>query len=366
MGSTRRARVLAIDDHEENLQRLATILGKEAIEVTTADSGVEALEMVEELAPDLILLDVLMPEMGGLELCQRFKKMPKIADVPVLFLSVASDTETIVKGFEVGAVDYLPKPFKIAELVSRVWIHLDLKRSRDTLAEMVQQREELISMLAHDLKNPLSSVQLSGKMLEERAHGFEPTEQQLIKVAVDATNDTMTIIESFLEDLKTSSSGVQLQIEDLDLPNLIQRVVGRNLTKAQAKSIALNFLNEDVEWPAVQVKGDEKALERVMDNLIGNAIKFSDANTRVSCQIKDGEIRVRDEGPGLSEEDQANLYREFTRLTPQPTGGETSTGLGLSIVKQLVEKMEGEIDCESSVGQGTCFVVRLPRVASAS
>ncbi|MGK0186416.1 MAG: two-component system sensor histidine kinase/response regulator [Verrucomicrobiales bacterium] len=192
-----RSTVLIVDDQQRNLQVVANELSAEGLEIVLADSGTSALERVDARLPDLILLDVLTPDMDGFEVCRRLKEQPKSSNIPIIFLSVADETDIIVRAIEAGGVDYVTKPFNKAELLSRVRSHLALKSARDQLEELLEQRAEFIGMLAHDLKNPLFGVRFSAQLLGEMKSELPEKAQKLSASVQDGADRMFEFILAF-------------------------------------------------------------------------------------------------------------------------------------------------------------------------
>lgn len=241
----------------------------------------------------------------------------------------------------------------------------DLAQSVTALAALNSEKNEILGIAAHDLKNPLSGIQLGAENLRDYHDRMEP--QDLLETAESITSATrrmMQIITNLLNIDAIESGKTHLAIEVVDIAGIAHAVVKDYQPRAQAKQIELAFAAE--AHPAA-ASVDPGALTEVLDNLISNAIKYSPPGRRVDVEVKRAAdrvvCRVRDQGPGFSDEDKSRLFGKFARLSAKPTGGESSTGLGLSIVKRLVEAMRGEIRCISSPGQGAEFVVELPALA---
>ncbi len=160
--------LLVIDDQEVNIQVVGAVLGKLGFEILPATSGTQALKRLSVRRPDLILLDLLMPDMDGFEVCRRIREHADWAEIPIIFVSSADDKDLIVRGFESGGVDYITKPFNHAELISRVRTHIPLKAARDELKQLAEDKDELLGVLTHDLKNHLGGMDMSAQILRDR------------------------------------------------------------------------------------------------------------------------------------------------------------------------------------------------------
>jgi two-component system, sensor histidine kinase and response regulator len=359
------ARILVVDDQASNVQVVGLVLGTLGHEIIPASDGASALKRVAALVPDLILLDLLMPGMSGRDFCLQLKKNPEWRDIPVIFLSAADDKDLIVSALDAGGVDYITKPFNQAELISRVRTQLALKAARDRLKILAEDKDELLGILAHDLKNHLGGLNMSTKLLCERVHTFRDERiQRLADNAFYTSGQLLAFVKDFLANAAAEHK-FQPQLTTVDT--------------AAAATAALRIFEDRVrhkqmeiqtDFPGEQViaLADAHAMDQIFSNLISNAIKFSQPGKKVFVTVRANgtsvESSIRDEGPGFTDADKLRMFRRYGRLSARPTGGETSTGLGLSIVRKLVLAMNGELTCESSPGQGATFTVRLPKAGS--
>lgn len=358
------ATILIVDDQEQNLQVVGTVLSMTGYEVMTAASGAQAFECLSKQTPDIILLDLLMPEMDGMEVCRQLKADAGLAEIPVIFLSAADDKNLIVEALECGGVDYVTKPFNKAELLTRVRTHLALKQARDQLFHLAEDKDELLGILTHDLRNHLMGIQLSAAVLRKRHNEVSAECGKLVENIVQSTRGMMAFVEEFLAN--QSAERLQVLPGVLDVKALIEQAVARYMVMADAKNISLRL--KLPEGP-IAAMADECAVDQVLNNLITNALKFSPPHSEVTLSADSGPVEwihfiVSDNGPGFTMEDQEKLFRRYGRLSARPTDGEPSIGLGLSIVKRLVDSMNGRIALESEVGKGACFTVRLPVAVS--
>lgn len=352
--------ILIIDDQEQNLQLLSTLLSANGHRVIAATSGQQAIELLAAHTPDLILLDVLMPEMNGIDVCRKVREDVRRKDLPIIFLSAADDKNLIVEALECGGVDYVTKPFNKAELLARVRTHLALRRAREKLRHLAEDKDELLGILTHDLGNHLAGIHLNATVLERQLDAIPAPCAPLIVNILRSTELMTAFVLGFLAN--QSAERIHVEVGSFDLRALLEEVAERYAVVAGAKKIAL--IVELPEHP-IPACADEEALARVLDNLLSNAVKFSPAGSRVTLAAGVGPLgsthfSVRDEGPGFTVEDREKMFRRYGRLSARPTGGEPSTGLGLSIVKRLVEAMNGRIIVESKAGTGASITVRLP------
>jgi two-component system, sensor histidine kinase and response regulator len=361
-GTSPPTRILVVDDQPANIQLAGSVLGKLGYEIIPALDGPTALKRLAKHLPDLILLDLLMPEMDGCEVCRRLREKPDWQDLPVIFLSAANDKDLVVQALKAGGVDYITKPFNQAELVMRVKMQLDLKSARDRLKQLAEDKDELLGMLAHDLKNHLGGMQMSSQLLHKRIERLsDKRAAQLSENVLRSGGQLLTFVKEFLANA-AADHGMVLQPTTLNLSSAAANALQRYSEAARRKQLVL-----DTKLPSedTAVLADASALEQVLDNLLSNALKFTPSGGHILVSVHPGlghvECRIKDDGPGFTDEDRVRMFRRYARLSARPTDGEPSTGLGLSIVLKLVQAMHGELACESIPGQGASLIVRLPR-----
>jgi two-component system, sensor histidine kinase and response regulator len=350
--AAQRPTILIVDDQEENLRVVGTVLTAIQYDVVPATSVEQAYKRLASRKPDLILLDVLMPETDGLEMCRSLQADPRWQDIPVIFLSAADDKNLVVQALEAGGVDYVTKPFNKAELVSRVRTQITLKQARDQLRMLAEDKDEILGILAHDLKNHLAGMTLSAGLLQERAADLPPRCATLVENIARSSERMTAFVKEFLAN--QSAERLQVSLHPLNLCDALEGLIAAHQPAALAKKIVLTL--ETPEEPVI-VRADHEALRQVMENLVSNAIKFTPERGTVTVSATSGALG----GPGFTEADREKMFRRYGRLSARPTGGEPSTGLGLSIVKRLVEAMSGRIALDDpGADGGAVFVLSLP------
>jgi two-component system sensor histidine kinase/response regulator len=357
--------LLVVDDEETDIRVLGSMLEKLGFEILPATDGQTALKVLSVRRPDLILLDLLMPGMDGYEVCRRIQENPEWAEIPIIFLSAASDKNLVVRALEGGGVDFLTKPFSKAELISRVRTHLMLKTARDHAKRLAQDKDELLGVISHYLQNHLAGMQMSAQRLHERIQNADdPKLKLMVENIRSASSQMRAFVRAFLANA-VADHGLVIKLDKVNLNDSVARVLKQYEDAARNKEILLrppSLANGSV------VLADSAALDQVLDNLVSNAIKFSPPGKEVSVSIQPSggllECRVQDHGVGFTEGDKARMFGRYVRLSARPTGGEPSTGLGLSIAKKLVRAMNGELNCESETGRGATFILKLPRAPS--
>jgi two-component system sensor histidine kinase/response regulator len=353
------ARILVVDDQETNLRVLGDMMGHLGFDIVPALDGEQALRRLSSRPVDLILLDVLMPGLDGFEVCKRIRANVAWVDIPIIFLSAADDKTLIVRALESGGVDYVTKPFNAAELLSRVRTHLALKTARDRLRQLAEDKDELLGILAHDLKNHLGGMLMSVQLLNEKSKSINDTRFQRMGANIlRATDQMLSFVKEFLANAEVDH-GRPMKFQPVYLHDVANNIVQRHAEHASRKGITL-LLEQGKE--GVLVDADRAALEQVLDNLVSNALKFSPPGKTVRVIVgqsadERGECRVVDEGPGFTAADRNEIFRRYRRLSARPTGGEPSTGLGLSIVKKLMHDMRGDLTLESEPDAGATFIL---------
>lgn len=356
--------ILVVDDQETNLQVVANVLSEAGFEMVPANSGAQALQRIAARLPDLILLDLLMPDMDGFEVCRRIQENPDWAKLPIIFVSAADDKELIVRALDSGGVDYVTKPFNKAELLSRVRTHLALRKARERAERLAEDKDELLGILAHDLKNHLAGIQMSASLLAESRTLQD--DSRLQKLSENIGHSAERLLQFVAEFLANASAdhGLCVSLVPVDLA-LVANSTARSFSDfARRKRISIQC---DIPSDSVMTHADTSCVEQVLENLLSNALKFSPHGKSIWVKVSMSETEafcsVTDEGPGFTPEDQMRMFRRYGRLSARPTGEEPSTGLGLSIVKKLMDAMGGKLLCESAPGQGATLTIVLPRSA---
>jgi len=353
-----RSVILVIDDEPEDIQAVGSLLSREGYEVVAARSGERGIAIARESPPDLILLDVAMPGMSGVEVARRLQEDPEWPQTPIIILSTATDTNLVIEALAAGAVDYVTKPLHGRELLRRIEMHLGLRRANRLLEEAVSEKNRLIEVLAHDLKNPLGSVRFSAKLLEEQKAG--DTVDRLAGMILEASDRAIEIVQSLLQIRWMEHAKTSLVLEPLSLNELVSDVHKGFADQANEKGITVQVRHTT----PVTARADRGGLLRVLENLVSNSLKFSPSGSTVtlslSLQGPAACFLIEDEGPGIPAAEVGQLFQRYARLSSRPTAGEASTGLGLSIVKELVEAMGGAVSFRPSATGGAGFQVLLP------
>jgi len=357
-----KATILIVDDLIANSDIMARILIRYNYAVDLAESGQEALEMLKSTPlPDLVLLDVAMPKMNGFEVCRQIKTNPLTAHIPVIFVSALNELGDKVQAFEAGAVDYIIKPYKVEEVLARVNSQVTLALQRREIIQLNETKDQLLHTVSHDLKNPIHVIRGYAALM------MEPVPLEMEQVMEMATHiyhsaEKMFTLVTNLLDLTQIESGLLLDLQPMVLNDMIDSLQQSHQFSADEKKIDLQF---DVPDRAIDISADAMRLEQVFNNLLSNAIKYTEEGGAVRLEVVPHddyvEISVIDNGLGIPTDALPHLFDKFYRVKSEQHQRQEGTGLGLSITKAIVEQHGGEITVDSALGEGSAFIVRLPR-----
>ena len=356
--------ILIVDDTPANLQLLAEMLKEHGYRVRVARSGPLALQAAQHEPPDLMLLDIIMPEMDGYEVCARLKADARLREVPIIFVSALTEPLDKVRAFRSGGVDYLTKPFHGEEVAARVHTPLEIRRQRHELQaqvaylrELETMRDSLVHMIVHDLRSPLNGILGGLELLSMNAENMPEMEHKCLELARNAGMTLSEMINTLLDITRLEANQMPLTLAPADLAETVQR--GIDLLGKQAREQC------DVQAAGdVMLVCDAALLTRVVTNLVANAVKFSPEHTRVAVTacVEDGHavVRVVDHGLGIPPEYHASVFQKFGQVELQRVHKKASTGLGLAFCKLAIEAQGGQIGLESAEGKGSTFWFKLP------
>ena len=351
-------RVLVVDDQPANLRTLAALLSRVGHQVAIAANGDEALAQADEAAPDLILLDMMMPGKDGFAVLAELRGRPALQGVPVVFLTAAQDRDLLLRAFDGGAVDYVTKPFLPEELLARVQAHVGLKLTRDRLVRVARERQDLVNLVAHDLKNPLTSVLFASDILLQG--GCRPERiPRYLEMIHGSAQDALGYIRRYLE---TQSSGGDARADaSASLREVFAWWAERYELQFESRGMRLLASAPDANARAAI---DPQVLRQIGENLLSNAMKYAPGG-EVEVSARPGavgywQLLVEDRGPGIPAGRQRELFKPFVRLSEEDPADGLSSGLGLSLAKQIVAEHGGGLWYEDREGGGARFVVELP------
>jgi len=362
-------KILIVDDTPANLDVLRKTLELEGYHISMARSGEIALQIAPNFKPDLILLDVMMPGLDGYETCQQLKANADTKNIPVIFITAKNDVNDIVQGFDVGGVDYISKPFKQKEVLARVQTQIKLRyliqcveTKNKELTELDDLRKKFLGMAAHDLRTPLASIGgFSQLLIQGSAINSDADREDFLSRISKLSNHMLALINDLLDYSVIESGKLTIEKNKASLKDLTLDRIGVHEHIPENKKIKINSTLAELQ----DFEFDAERVTQVIDNLMSNAIKYSPPELNIYVTLDDhgeaAKFSVRDEGPGISPEDQKKMFNGFEKLKPRPTAGEKSTGLGLTIVKKMVEAHQGSLMVESKPGQGSTFSFTLPK-----
>jgi signal transduction histidine kinase len=358
---------MIVDDTPANLRLLMTILAQEGYRVRPMTQGEAAIAAARAVRPDLILLDIMMPQMDGYEVCRRLKADEETRTIPIIFLSAMDATGSKVRAFQAGAVDFIAKPFQAEEVVARVKTHLTLRHLQRELElrllDLEARNEELNAFshtVAHDLKNPVSNIVGFAELLDQYYDDLSADE---IRSSIHTIANNGRKLDTIIEELMLLA-GIRRQTvipAELNMVAIVHEVRQRLAGLIDQEGAQIEA-GDPSRWPAAV--GHAPWVEEVWTNYISNAIKYGGTPPRVTLGAsREGEDRVRfwvrDNGEGLDAAAQARLFTPFTQLSKIKTKGH---GLGLSIVRRIIDKLQGEVGVTSAPGEGSTFYFILPAV----
>lgn len=355
-------KILIVDDAVFNIKIVTHILERAGYEIHSANSGVKAIMEVKKNKFDLILLDVVMPEIDGYEVNKILKHNKDTKDIPIIFLTARGDSNSMEKAFNDGALDYITKPFYEKELLSRIRIHLELQRTRKNLEKSNLTKDKFFSILGHDLKNPIGAIRGLADELVQNIDEFDTDEIKDFSERILKNSDKVCqLLQDILEWSRLQGNKIEYKPSVLNLGEVINTSINLLSLNAKKKNINIEMLvKEDME-----VYADYNMLNTVIRNLISNAIKFTYENGEIIITANMKEdlivISVKDSGVGIEKENIGKLFNIGSNFSTKGTQKEEGTGLGLMLCKEFVERNGGSIFVESEYGKGSCFSFTVPK-----
>jgi len=359
------ADILVVDDTPENLQLLSEMLKSWGYKARPVTSGTLALQAARSKRPDLILLDIHMPEMDGYQLCRHLKEDDTLKEIPVLFISALNETADKVKAFECGGADYITKPFQADEIHARIKAHLELHHQRnrlresyDQLRELESQRDSLVHMVVHDMNSPITVILGVLEMFSDSSSGhLEEAKRELAEMALSSTQKLADMVSQLLAVSRLEAGEMNMDKTQCDLAQTIQTVVEPLKLVSGDRTITVKA------QPGINTLCDKNIVQRIIQNLVGNALKFipEDAEVKITLSTctEEARVSVADNGPGIPKEFQQRIFEKFGQVDSKKNK-KFGTGLGLAFCRLAVEAHGGKIGVESEVGHGSTFWFTLP------
>jgi two-component system sensor histidine kinase/response regulator len=361
-------KILIVDDVMSNVLLLKILLTNEKYQVCTANCGNMCIEQAKAEKPDLILLDVMMPDISGFDAAQILKKDPETAHIPIIFLTALNNPSDLVHGFQVGANDFLTKPFNKEELVVRVFHQIKLvaatriiEHQNEELRATISNRDKMYSVIAHDLRSPMASIRMVLNLVVNAMSPdiIGPELFELLDKANRESEDVHDLLDNLLKWTKSQTGRLNVVRQDLDLNDIIPGVVDIFEMIAQTKKIELKYQGSS---NPVVVIADNDMLKTIVRNFLSNAIKFSPENSSIEISLNvEGDfakVSVRDHGVGIASERIDSIFKKGE--TTYGTGGEEGSGLGLQLCADFARKIDGDVMVESVLGEGSTFSVLVP------
>lgn len=362
-------KILIVDDVVSNVLLLKVLLKNEKFKTVTASDGLEAIQQAEKELPDLILLDVMMPQMDGFETAMHLKNNPTTAGIPIIFLTALNSTQDIVKGFQAGANDFITKPFNKEELLVRVNHQISLVAAKKLILERTEElrktivgRDKLYSVIAHDLRSPLASIKMVLNMmvlgLSEDVIGKEM--YQMLQMVNHSTEDVFSLLDNLLKWTKSQIGKLNVVYQDFRIDEVVEGVL--DIFSLVSKSKNIQLVNDSID--TVTVHADVDMVKTILRNLLSNALKFSYEGSQIvigsHVEADMVVISVKDSGKGMSADDKEKLLKTETHFSRYGTNNEEGSGLGLLLCQDFAIKNGGNLWFESEEGKGSTFFFSLP------
>ena len=361
-------KILIVDDVVSNVLLLKILLTNEQFQVCTANNGTTCIEVAKTEHPDLILLDVMLPDINGFDTAVVLKKDATTRDIPIIFLTALNTPQDLVRGFQVGANDFLTKPFNKEELVMRVMQQISLvaakriiEKQNSELRATLNNRDKMYSVIAHDLRSPMASIRMVLNLVVASASP-ETVGQELYTLLDQANRESEEVhdlLDNLLKWTKSQTGRLTVVKQELNLNDIIPGVVEIFDVIAQTKRIKLDYQPLDGD---VKVIADNDMLKTIVRNFLSNAIKFSPEDSTIEIILKEegdfAKVSVRDHGVGIAADRLGTIFHKGE--TTYGTDGEEGSGLGLQLCQDFARKNDGDCTVESIEGQGSTFSVLIP------
>ncbi|OQY39328.1 MAG: hypothetical protein B6229_03985 [Spirochaetaceae bacterium 4572_7] len=356
-------KILVVEDDPVNRKILTAQLSSAHYNIVAVETGTEAIKVItQDIDIDLVLLDIMLPDLSGFTVCRSIRERFNMFEKPIIMVTAKNYIKDLVDGFEAGANDFITKPYNIYELIARINSSISLKRVveyNSSLEKNNKLKSDIMDMAAHDLRSPLTIISGYANRLLKR---FDPKgiDYENISKILRSSNKMLSIICKLLKDSKYEN--LPIDIEPVDISNLIKKSIEFYSDSAESK-----YQNIICTYPdqAAILNIDSDSFSTIIDNLLSNAIKYSPLHSQINIDIKINKnnilISIKDQGDGFTKDEIENLFVKYFPFSSSATQGESSVGLGLSIVKSMVSRYLGTITVESQKGEGSNFILTFPR-----
>jgi two-component system sensor histidine kinase/response regulator len=362
---THPASVLIVEDTIETLRLLSDLLSEQGYDVRAVTNGRQAIQAVERDPPDLILLDINLPEVDGYEVCRHLRASERSQHVPIIFITAMTDTADKVRAFETGGVDYVTKPFQIEEVLARVKAHVALRRTRTELADSFTRlrtlehlRDEMVRMVIHDMRSPLASLLMDLRFLAGQADAFSDDGRAALQSALKAVREMTAMASDVLDVSRLEASSMPIERAVWDLTRMARDVCSVLETAGIERAVDIESAG------AAEVMCDGALVRRVMENFVSNGIRYSPAGSRVRISIASGngavQVAVHDQGAGVAPEYREKIFEKFGTLEDRQESSYHGVGLSLPFCKLAIEAHGGTIGVDSRAPAGCTFWFELP------
>lgn len=350
--------VLLVDDSVSSLELMSYLLRKQQYKVITATGAEMALELLESTQPDIVVLDYILPGVNGVELCKSIRSARTKMDLSIIGISVKADDKTSIGFLKHGANDFIAKPFSPEEFICRI------NRSAEALCALMEANEKsersnlMQRMLSHDIRNPVGIMVSATKRLSKML-ALDEQQQTLTKMILEGGTTVLNLLDSALEIHKLEQLH-ETEMKEISFDESLNTVLQEYRERFLEKNIALKVDNEI----PYQVFSSTVFLQQCIRNIIDNGLKYAPLGSTVYVKVSaDGayiSLQVEDEGSGIPKDEEKNIFKPFSNISTSPTAGESSTGLGLSTVKKLLQMLNGDITYQRSSYGGACFIIKIP------
>jgi signal transduction histidine kinase len=359
--------ILIADSNKELRKKISSYLEKRRFNVFEASNGIETFTTIIENPINIAVIDWLLPGMSGLEVCRKIREKQDTNYVFIIMIAPKEEKEDLIQGFKAGVDEYIMRPINLQELRSRIKVGTRIVKLEKKLIEkqreltgINQMKNKFIGIVAHDLRNPLISIRGFSELILKDNTNLNEEQNEFLNIIHSTSRNMLAMINDLLDISRIESGNLQLDLKPGSLNKLIIERIKIIEVHATSKHITIH---KELS-PITEVVFDAQRLGQAVDNLISNAIKFAPTGSNVYLNLSQdagiARFSVTDEGPGIPIEEQHLLFSEFHRLSIRPTGGETSTGLGLAIAKKIIEAHNGSIEFETQEGMGSTFSLLLP------